>query len=41
MIRTFALVTLFAVSLFAVPTKPTTNIIPSPECNPCSLPWQN
>jgi hypothetical protein len=41
MIRTFALVTVFAVSLFAVPTKSTTKVIPTPECNPnCpGLPW--
>ncbi len=38
MIRTFALLTVFAVSLFAVPTKTTTpNILPIPECNPCIL----
>ncbi len=43
MIRAFALVTVFAISLFAVPTKSTTNVIPSPECNPnCpNLPWGN
>lgn len=42
MIRAFALVTLFAISLFAVPTKSNTNIIPTPECMPnCTLPWQN
>jgi hypothetical protein len=41
MIRTFALVTIFAVSLFAVPTKTTINVIPTPECAPdCKLPWQ-
>ena len=39
MIRTFALATLFAISLFAVPTKTTTNIIPTPTCNPCQMPW--
>jgi hypothetical protein len=45
MIRAFALVTVFAISLFAVPTKstPTTNILPIPACNPnCpDLPWDN
>jgi hypothetical protein len=43
MIRTFALITVFAVSLFAVPTKSTTNIVPTPECAPnCpNLPWSN
>jgi hypothetical protein len=44
MIRAFALVTVFAISLFAVPAQPTTtNIIPTPECNPnCpNWPWSN
>jgi hypothetical protein len=42
MIRTFALLTVFAISLFAVPTKSNTNILPTPECAPnCQLPWQN
>jgi hypothetical protein len=41
MIRVFALVTVFAISLFAVPTQTskTTNILPTPTCNPCTDPW--
>ena len=41
MIRAFALVTVFAISLFAVPTQTskTTNILPTPTCNPCTDPW--
>jgi hypothetical protein len=42
MIRAFALLTVFAVSLFAFPTK-STNIVPLPTCPPnCpDLPWQS
>jgi hypothetical protein len=41
MIRVFALLTLAAVSLFAIPTdKKTTGIVPVPTCAPCpDLPW--
>ncbi len=38
MIRTIALSTLFAIALFALPTK-TTNVLPTPTCNPCTNPW--
>jgi hypothetical protein len=43
MIKAFALVTVFAVSLFAFPSKSTTNIVPLPTCPPnCpDLPWQS
>jgi hypothetical protein len=41
MIRAIALTTLFAISLFAVPVKTTPKVLPTPECNPCTLPWQN
>jgi hypothetical protein len=41
MIRIFALVTIFAVSLFAIPANSNMDIIPTPECAPnCpTFPW--
>jgi hypothetical protein len=42
MVRTFALLTVFAISLFALPTKSTNNVVPLPSCSPCpELPWSN
>jgi hypothetical protein len=38
MTRTFALATVFAIALFALPVK-NTNILPTPTCNPCNFPW--
>ena len=41
MIRAFALATVFAISLFAIPTTPTTKVIPTPTCDPnCLFPWE-
>ncbi len=42
MIRAIALAAVFAISLLAVPTEITKQIIPSPECgNNCpKLPWE-